>query len=281
MIASCSAAHVPLLAGLALAWASSHGPALGLTGCAEVGSPFTPLTARLQLNAEMLSANARIDQRHNWESYWWEWPLNLRGILYYSYDLKDTYTATGTSAPKWGAHLVVSKGTPPKRGAHLVVSKDTPPPPAGCVMCFTVTPPPLARSTLLGLCVSTFAVYLLGNPAAIWLVFVAVIVGFAATFFYVRYRTDPELDLTGFGPVFARIGYCLIVYMLNLLPYILVSRSAFIYHYMPALMYAEVLTALLLEQLVGKALMPAATKVVAFIVVTGWLYYAPWVYALP
>jgi dolichyl-phosphate-mannose--protein O-mannosyl transferase len=35
----------------------------------------------LQLNAEMLSANARIDVRHNWESVWWEWPLNLRGVL--------------------------------------------------------------------------------------------------------------------------------------------------------------------------------------------------------
>lgn len=32
----------------------------------------------------MLSANARIAVRHAWESYWYEWPLNLRGLLYYS-----------------------------------------------------------------------------------------------------------------------------------------------------------------------------------------------------
>jgi dolichyl-phosphate-mannose--protein O-mannosyl transferase len=44
------------------------------------------LTTFFQLNQEMLSANARIDVRHNWESVWWEWPLNLRGILYYSQD---------------------------------------------------------------------------------------------------------------------------------------------------------------------------------------------------
>jgi hypothetical protein len=43
-------------------------------------------TTFFQLNAEMLSANARIDVRHNWESLWWEWPLNLRGLLYYSQD---------------------------------------------------------------------------------------------------------------------------------------------------------------------------------------------------
>ena len=40
----------------------------------------------------MVRANARIDQRHNWDSVWWEWPLNLRGILYYSLELKHGYT---------------------------------------------------------------------------------------------------------------------------------------------------------------------------------------------
>ena len=39
-----------------------------------------------QLNGEMLSANARIAIRHAWESKWYEWPLNLRGILYYAKD---------------------------------------------------------------------------------------------------------------------------------------------------------------------------------------------------
>ena len=34
----------------------------------------------------MLSANARIAVRHAWESKWYEWPLNLRGILYYAKD---------------------------------------------------------------------------------------------------------------------------------------------------------------------------------------------------
>lgn len=44
------------------------------------------------LNREMLRANASIMQRHPWETVWWEWILNLRGLLYYSYDLKHTYT---------------------------------------------------------------------------------------------------------------------------------------------------------------------------------------------
>ena len=44
------------------------------------------------LNKEMLRANAGITQRHPWESVWWEWIFNLRGILYYSYDKQLTYT---------------------------------------------------------------------------------------------------------------------------------------------------------------------------------------------
>jgi len=38
------------------------------------------------LNAEMLSANSRITQRHAWETFWYEWPFNLRGLLYYGKD---------------------------------------------------------------------------------------------------------------------------------------------------------------------------------------------------
>jgi hypothetical protein len=68
----------------------------------------------MQLNMEMIRANAGINVRHNWESWWYvasvccvhnvyelamgchrhEWPLNLRGILYYSKDMGHTYTST-------------------------------------------------------------------------------------------------------------------------------------------------------------------------------------------
>ena len=50
------------------------------------------LTSLPQLNGEMLSANARIAIRHGWESKWYEWPLNLRGLLYYSKDREHGFT---------------------------------------------------------------------------------------------------------------------------------------------------------------------------------------------
>ena len=47
------------------------------------------------------------------------------------------------------------------------------------------------------------------------------------------------------------VAFCVITYSLNLLPYIAVNRSAFCYHYMPALMYAELLSALTMDRLFG------------------------------
>lgn len=173
----------------------------------------------VQLNQEMLSANARIELRHNWESVWWEWPGNLRGLLYYSKD----FVARGISQSK--------------------------------------------------------LIYLLGNPGVIWLVGVCVVLCVLASACYLRYKHDQHFQLHVHSNVFSAIGYCLWVYILNLLPYILVNRSAFIYHYMPALMYAEIMSALLIEQLVSKRYMPIAMKVLAVVIISCFFFYAPWVCA--
>ncbi len=103
------------------------------------------------LNAEMVRANARIDQRHNWDSVWWEWPLNLRGILYYSLEKKHGHTEL---------------------------------------------------------------VYLLGNPAVIWLVLAGVVSSVLVGLVYLRARTRPPHDYAGFGPFFVRQMYCLATYIL-------------------------------------------------------------------
>ena len=124
--------------------------------------------------------------------------------------------------------------------------------------------------------------YLLGNPGVIWIVGLFVAVTALSSAFFLRYKADTNLALGRlFAPFFAATGYCLWVYVLNLLPYILVARSAFIYHYMPALMYGEVMTALMIEQLVGKRYMPGAMKVLMTIIISSFLFFAPWVYAIP
>jgi dolichyl-phosphate-mannose--protein O-mannosyl transferase len=39
---------------------------------------------------------------------------------------------------------------------------------------------------------------------------------------------------------FSKMAFCVAAFFLNLLPYIAVSRAAFVYHFLPALMYSEV-----------------------------------------
>jgi len=85
----------------------------------------------------------------------------------------------------------------------------------------------------------------------------------------------------GIYSFFCSVGFCAWVYVLNLLPYILVARSAFIYHYMPALMYGEIMSALMVQQLVGKKRMSTVIKILLIIVISWFLFYSPWVYATP
>ena len=69
-----------------------------------------------------------------------------------------------------------------------------------------------------------------------------------------RYKREPGLRLPHhFSAYFSVVAFCVLTYSLNLLPYIAVNRSAFCYHYMPALMYAELLSALTMDRLFGEA----------------------------
>lgn len=182
--------------------------------------PF--LVSFFQLNAEMLSANARITQRHHWESYWWEWPLNLRGILYYSRDMGHSYTQS---------------------------------------------------------------VYLLGNPLVIWLVAASLAVSVGVLGIYWRYRrfggtSSPEYAfLDRWNPTFTSITFCICAYIFNLLPYVAVTRSCFAYHYMPALLYGELLTALLVDALAGHKYMRRAMIWLLVPITAAFLFYSPWIYS--
>ena len=178
-----------------------------------------------QLAWEMLSGNARIDQRHNWESTWDQWIFNQRGVLYHS------------------------NTTEPIRGR-------------------------------------TESVYLIGNPAVIWLV--AVVVGVTILYLFAHYRcrtvrmVAKSSMFRGNGPALSMIAYCLVGYFCNLLPYLSVSRSCFAYHYMPALLYGEILAGIMLERLFGKRL--GAALMVQYITTAVFLvfvFFAPWIYSLP
>ena len=84
------------------------------TRCIPTTHAHTHALSYRQLNGEMLSANARIAIRHGWESKWYEWPLNLRGLLYYSKDVEPGMTETvyliGACCAIEGSQLYSSRG---------------------------------------------------------------------------------------------------------------------------------------------------------------------------
>lgn len=184
--------------------------------------PFFPLL--WELNKAMLLGNAGIDQPHNWESKWYSWPINQRGVLYYSNttDLERGYTE---------------------------------------------------------------AIYLIGNPAVIWGVLFLMLMAGLYTFLYLRYRNVDLFrkllfkDRKGLESYFRALAYCFTCYSLNLIPYIPVVRSCFLYHYMPALLYGEIIAALTVERWCGR-FTPIAVKYILAVILIVFVYYMPWIYAI-
>jgi dolichyl-phosphate-mannose--protein O-mannosyl transferase len=161
----------------------------------------------------MLSANARIEIRHHWDSKWHSWPTNERGVLYWSKEDGD-------------------------------------------------------RNAL---------VYLLGNPLVVWPV--GILASIASVWMWVRLRLSKGEGVAIERPT--RYGFswfAVLAVGLNLLPYMGVERSAFIYHYLPGLMYAQLLAGLVLDEL-SLELGGMIVRGMILLMAIGLHRYAPWVYA--
>ena len=75
-------------------------------------------------------------------------------------------------------------------------------------------------------------------------------------------------------------SYCFAAYAFNLLPYLGVSRQAFVYHYMPALYYAGFLLGLTLESSLPGGRVPLVCGVLSAAFALAYLFFSPWVYAI-
>lgn len=126
-------------------------------------------------------------------------------------------------------------------------------------------------------------IYLIGNHALHYGVLGAWALFAAAALLYVRYRNDWALGpgLARFKPFFAQAAFCALVYVVNLAPYVGVARSTFIYHYMPALLYAELLAAITVDWFAGPRWRGVAVRVYAVLVASVFLFNYPWVFAFP
>lgn len=174
------------------------------------------------LNRRMLHSNASIKKRHSWESDWYQWILNWRGVLYY-----------------------VKRET---IGEKKVLSQ----------------------------------IYLLGNPVVIYSTLISVLGFLSLLLISVRYRKALRGRLGTAKAVWMRgVGIFLLSgWLCNLLPYILVDRAAFIYHYIPGLFYGQLLTGLVID------LLPPKGRIVPALMLMGgmwaaFVYWMPWIYGLP
>ena len=72
----------------------------------------------------------------------------------------------------------------------------------------------------------------------------------------------------------------MLAYMFNLLPYLGVSRQAFIYHYMPALYYASLLLGLVIDCVLPPQRVPVVVGVIVGLCALSFVFFSPWVYAI-
>lgn len=189
-------------------------------------APFYQLF--VYLNRRMVASNAGVKRRHNWESKWYHWIINYRGVLFYS--LRDETPADDASSVKLKTQL-----------------------------------------------------YLFGNPVVSTLILFSVALLSFSLCFSIRYRRVLRAALKPterFSMLVATAKFLLFGWLANLLPYILVDRAAFIYHYLPGMFYGQLLTGVLLD-----ILAPGVRKILTLCLIAAMtmalVYWAPWIYGLP
>ncbi len=175
--------------------------------------------ARLkELHIRQFVANKKVKTRHAYESKWYEWPLNIRGIFFFAIKAND-YSEQA----------------------------------------------PFIR-----------ALYLIQNPAAALWVFAAVLGGAVAAPVVYRYRHSIAKE-RAVHRLYNTGAFLMAGYVLNLVPYVFVERCYFLYHYLPALTYGQLLFGLLLDSLPRRARGVLGIATVAT-VVGCFIYFVPWIY---
>ena len=175
----------------------------------------------IYLNKRMVQSNASIKKRHTWESDWYQWIVNWRGVLYF-----------------------------------------------------------LRKEDVDGKQMRT-QIYLLGNPVVIYLTLMCVVSFAVIVMFSVRYREMFKMRASYSQVTWLRSTgtFLLSGWLCNLLPYILVDRAAFIYHYMPGLFYGQLLTGVMFDFFPPRARL-VLVVIVIFAMMSAFVYWSPWIYGI-
>lgn len=251
---------------------------------ALVGSPtYDPKAVKpgfwssfVYLNRRMVASNAGISKKHTWQTRWYEWMVNVRGVLYFSRKA-STMEIEAKALASYAEALGNTTDADPAAVAAAAAAAAKGAADAAAAVANTKTPGGAAAA------LST-KVYLIGNPVVASMC-LATGLGFLVTVaLLVRYRRSALRDGSASGR--GRLGalytgiFLLSGWVANLAPYVLVDRPAFLYHYIPSLMYAQLLSAQLVDMLpVAPRRVVVAMAVAAM--AAALVFWAPWIYALP
>ncbi|KAF6001784.1 Dolichyl-phosphate-mannose--protein mannosyltransferase [Cyanidiococcus yangmingshanensis] len=227
-------------------------------------APKVPFGSKfLYLNKEMLRANAQVPGRHHWESKWWSWPLDLSGILYWIQSQRAPWMDAPQTNPSPRAMLRASQGSLKPKSAFDVVE----------ARIYLLVNPIVAWSVLGGL---LLFVSLVGHR-----LFQAAIGDFQRAPKRKRESEPSKLARRVKQTYYATGTFVFCGWLLNLLPYIGVKRAAFLYHYLPGLIYGILLTAWLLDRAPVSRSMRAQIAMIGILLsAAAYVYFSPWVYGL-
>lgn len=106
-------------------------------------------------------------------------------------------------------------------------------------------------------------IYLFGNPIIFWVVCISIVFGICIGLFSSKRNT---------------ILICLYGYFINYLPYIKISRTKFMYHYHPALLFGIFLTGTLIDIIKHKTTRYIITYILISIIACSYLYFSAYSY---
>jgi dolichyl-phosphate-mannose--protein O-mannosyl transferase len=114
-------------------------------------------------------------------------------------------------------------------------------------------------------------IYLLGNPLIWWMGLLSVVFVFITLFSEFRSKKKTIY--------FESLLVLAIGYLFNLLPYIFISRPAFLYHYFPSFIFMSLMMGFVLWFFLKEK--PVVLIVIFIIIATSFVYFAPISYGLP
>jgi dolichyl-phosphate-mannose-protein mannosyltransferase len=143
-------------------------------------------------------------------------------------------------------------------------------------------PPPASRAKIV------YSVYATGNPLLWWGTTIAIILVLALCLWQVwtwveRRRQGTGSTMSLYIQDQSMLTYIATSYVANLLPWLSISRCAFLYHYMPAYLFASLALAWLIETWFRSPLLSlkVLASTIVLLSVAGFLFWLPFYLGLP